>query len=163
MENQFIINAYDLQRVVWGIPGRGVLDGDFELIDECLNGQVGVVWRAKFGVVVLQVGGRNVLVGCVQMVQDGAGGGSAVAHVVVAEGTDEHFVDGGDEHLSKGLVGAIVLLEDRSGNVMGVTKVGDLGARHDRWDGGIGAGVNRIDERCGQECCVHSGGYSELH
>ena len=91
-----ISNAYDLQRGVWGIPGRGVLNGAFDLIDECLNWQFGVVQCAKFGVVVFQVGGRNVCVGCVQMVQDGAGGGGAVTHVAVVEGTDEHFVDGGN-------------------------------------------------------------------
>ena len=128
MENKFKSDAYDLQRGVWGIYGRGVLDGAFVLIDECLNGQVGVVRCAKFGVVVLQVDRQNVRVGCVQMVQDGAGGGGAVFHVAVAEGTDENFVDGGDENLSKGRVGAIVILEDFGGNVMGVAKVGDLGA-----------------------------------
>ena len=134
---------------MWGILGRSVLDGDFSLIDECLNGQVGVVRRANFGVVVLQVRGLNFCVGCVQMVQNGAVGGGSVAHVAVAEGTDEHFVYGGDEHLSKVLVGAIVLVEDCSGNVMDVTKVGDLGDQRDRCDGGIGAGVNRSDESRG--------------
>ena len=48
-----IHNADDLQQGVRGIPGRGVLGGVFDLIDQCLNGRVGVVRRAKFGVVVL--------------------------------------------------------------------------------------------------------------
>ena len=156
-------DAYELQRDIWGIPGRGVLDDDFDLIDECLNGQVGFVRCASFGVVVLQVGGQNVCVGCVQMVQDGAGDGGAVAHVAVAEGTDENFVNRVDEHFSKGLVRAIVIIEDCGSNVIGVSKVGDLGARHGRWNGGIGARVNRSDESRGQECCVHGRGESELH
>ena len=62
------------------------------------------------------------------MVQDGTGGSGSVAQVSVAEGTDEHFGDGGDDHLRKGLVSLAVLGEDGGGNVMGVAKVGDLGA-----------------------------------
>ena len=85
-----------MQRGVGGIPGRCVLEGAFDLIDECLNGKVGVVRCAKFGVVVLQVGRRNVGVGCVQMVQYGAGGGGDVANVAVAEVTDKNFVGGGN-------------------------------------------------------------------
>ena len=151
-----------MQRGVWGIPGHGVLNGIFDLIYECLDGQVGVVQCANFGVIALQVGGRNFRVGCVQMVQYGAGGGGAVSHVAVAEGKDEHFVNEGNEHFSKGLVGAIVLVEDYGGSFTGVAKVGDMGARRGRWDGGIGTGVNQINESCGQECCVHSGRDSEL-
>ena len=60
-----IRDSDDLDRGVWGIPGRGRLDGAFNLTDECLNGKVGAVRRAKFDVVVLQVGGRNVRGGCV--------------------------------------------------------------------------------------------------
>ena len=89
-------DANTLQRSVRGIPSHGVLNGAFDLINECLNGQVGVVRCAKFGIIVLKVGGRNVGVGCVQMVQDGAGGGGAVANVAVAEGTDKNFVNGCD-------------------------------------------------------------------
>ena len=48
---------------------------------------------------------------------------------MVAEGPDKHFFDCGDEHLPKGLVGSVVLVEDGGGNVMGVSKIGDLGAR----------------------------------
>ena len=96
------------------------------------------------------------------MVQDGVGGGGAVAHVEVAEGTDEHFVDRWDEHFPKGLVGAIVLFEDDGGNVMGVAKVGDMGDWRDRWDGGLGTGVDRSDEGRGEECFVHDRGDIEL-
>ena len=62
------------------------------------------------------------------MVQDCAGGGGAVAHLAMAEGTDEHFVDSGDENFPKGLVDSIVLVEDGGGNVMGAAEVGGLGA-----------------------------------
>ena len=96
------------------------------------------------------------------MVQYGAGGGDAIAHVAAAEGTDENFVDGNDEHLSKGLVVVIILIEDCGGNFMGVAKVGNLGTQRNRWDGGLGAGVNQRDESRGQECCVHDGGNSEF-
>ena len=61
------------------------------------------------------------------MVKDGAVGGVALAHVAVAEGTDEYVIDGKNEHFPKGLIGAIVLVGDSGGNVMGVAKVGDLG------------------------------------
>ena len=96
------------------------------------------------------------------MVQDGAGGGDAIAHVAVVEGTDEHFVDGNDENLSKGLVVVIILIEDCDENVMGVAKVGNLVTQRNRWDGGLSAGVNRRDESRGQECCVHGGVNSEF-
>ena len=89
-------DANNLQRGVGGIPGRCVLEGAFDLIDECLNGKVGVVRCAKFSIVALQVGGRNVGVGCIHMVQDGAGVGGALANVEVAEETDKYFVHGGD-------------------------------------------------------------------
>ena len=46
---------------------------------------------------------------------------------------------------------------------MGVAKVGDLGARSGRWDGVLGAGVNRSNDSRGRECCVHGGGDSDLH
>ena len=47
---------------------------------------------------------------------------------MAAEGTEKNFVDGGDDHLPKGLVGLVVFVEDGGGNVMGVAKVGDMGA-----------------------------------
>ena len=46
----------------------------------------------------------------------------------MAKRPDEHFVNSGNEHLPKGLVGLVVLVEDGGGDVMGVSKVGDLGA-----------------------------------
>ena len=92
------------------------------------------------------------------MVQYGVGGGGAVAHVAVAEGQDENFVDGGGENLLKGLVGSVVLVEDGGGNVMGEAEVGDMGPRRDRWDGGLSDGFDRSDEERGRERCLHDGG-----
>ena len=89
-------DANRLQQGVGSIPGRGVLDVAFDLIDECLNRLVVEIRCAKFGVVVSQVGRQNIGVGCVQMFQYGAGGGGAVAYKVVAEGMDKHFIDGSD-------------------------------------------------------------------
>ena len=96
------------------------------------------------------------------MVQDGTGGGDAVSHIYVAEGTDEYFVDVRDKHFSKGLVVTIVLVEDGGGNLMGVAKVGDRGDQRNRLDSGLSAVVNRSDEGRGRGCCVHGGGDSEL-
>ena len=83
-------------------------------------------------------------------------------HTYEAKRPDEHFVDSGDEHLPKVLVGLVVLVEDGGGGVMGVSKVGDLGDRRDRWNGGIVDGVNWSNESRGRDCCVHGGGESEL-
>ena len=47
----------------------------------------------------------------------------------MAEGPGEHFVDSGDEHFPKCLVGSVVLIEDDGGDVVGISKVVDLGAR----------------------------------
>ena len=90
------------------------------------------------------------------------GASAAISHVAVADRTDEHLVDGSDENFLKGLDGAIVLVENGCGNVMGVAKVGDLGDRRDRWNGGIVDGVNWSNESRGRDCCVHGGGESEL-
>ena len=64
--------------------------------------------------------------------------------------------------MTKCLVGSVVLVEDGGGNVVGVSKVGDIGDRRDQWGGGIGDEVDRSDEGRGQECCVHGGGDSEV-
>ena len=64
--------------------------------------------------------------------------------------------------MTKCLVGLVVLVEDGGGDVMDVSQVGDLGAGRDRWDGGLGAGVDGSDEGRGQECGVHGGGDGEV-
>ena len=40
---------------------------------------------------------------------------------------------------------------------MSVSQVGDMGDRRNRWDGGLGAGVDGSDEGRFQECSVHGG------
>ena len=84
------------------------------------------------------------------MVQDGTGGCEAVSDVLVSEGADEHFIDGGDKNLSKSLVGAIVLVEECGGGVESIAKVSDLGASGVGWDDGYRAGVDGHDKRDGR-------------
>ena len=61
------------------------------------------------------------------MIQNGAGGGGAVSHIALAEGPDEHLVDGGDYNLTKCLVGSVVIVKDGGGDIMGVSQIGDMG------------------------------------
>ena len=84
------------------------------------------------------------------MVQDSTGGCESVSDVLVSKGVDEHFVDGGENNLSKSLVGAIVLVEEGGGGVENITKFGDLGASGVGWDDGYRAGVDSHDEGDGQ-------------
>ena len=46
------------------------------------------------------------------MVQDCTGGCEAVSDVLVSEGADENFIDGGEKNLLKSLVGVIVIVEE---------------------------------------------------
>ena len=80
----------------------------------------------------------------------------------MVERPDDNFVNGGNDHLPKGLVGLVTLVEDNGGDVMGLSKVGDIAAQCNQWDGGLGAGVDKSDEGCSRECCVHGGGDVEL-
>ena len=66
--------------------------------------------------------------------------------MVVVPYPTERCVDGGDENLPKGLVSLAVIVEEGGGNVIGIAKLGDMGDRHDRCDGGLGAGVDRSNE-----------------
>ena len=62
------------------------------------------------------------------MFQDGTGGCEAVSDVLVSEIAYEHFVDGGQKKFPKGLVGAVVLVEECSRSIESILKFGDLGA-----------------------------------
>ena len=75
------------------------------------------------------------------MVQDCTGGCEAVSYVLVLEGADENFVDGGEKNLSKSLVGAILLVEECGGGVESRAKFGDLGASGVDWDDGYRSGL----------------------
>ena len=68
LEYQLIYDTDGLQWGVQGIPGRGVLDGAFDLIYYCLDRKFGFVRRSKFGIVGLEVGRLNFHVYCVNMV-----------------------------------------------------------------------------------------------
>ena len=81
------------------------------------------------------------------MVLDCTGGCEALSDALVSEGADEHFVDGGDNNLSKSLVGAIILIEECGGGVESIAKFGDLGASGVGWDDGYRAGVDGHDKR----------------
>ena len=61
------------------------------------------------------------------MVQDGTGGCEAVSDILVSERVYEHFVNGGQKHFSKGLVGAVVLVEEYSRGGESIAKFVDLG------------------------------------
>ena len=84
------------------------------------------------------------------MFQYSTGGCEAVSDVLLSEGKDEHFVDGGEKNLSKSLVGAIVLVEECEGGVKRIAKFGDLGASGVGWDDGYRAGVDGHDKRDGR-------------
>ena len=70
------------------------------------------------------------------MIKDGTGGCEAVSNVLVSERAYEHFVDGGKKNLSKGLVGAVVLVEDCGRSVERIAKFVDLCASGFGWDVG---------------------------
>ena len=70
------------------------------------------------------------------MVQDVTGGCEAVSDVIVSERGYEHFVDGGQNNLSKGLVSAVVLVEECGRGVESIANFGDLGASGVGWDVG---------------------------
>ena len=74
----------------------------------------------------------------------------ATFDVLVLEGEDENFVDGGEKNFSKSLVGAIVLVEECGGGVKSIAKFGDLGASGVGWDDGYRARVDGHDKRDGR-------------
>ena len=83
------------------------------------------------------------------MVQDSTGGCDAVSNVLVSEGEDERFVDGGEKNLSKSLVSVIVLIKECGGGVESIVKFGDLSASWVGWDDGYISGVEGNDKRDG--------------
>ena len=84
------------------------------------------------------------------MVQDCTGGCEAVSDVLVSEGADEHFVDGGEKNLLKSLVGMIILVEECGGGVESIAKFSDLVASGVGWDDGYRARVEGKDKRYGR-------------
>ena len=84
------------------------------------------------------------------MVQDSTGGCEAISNVLVSEVADKHFVYSREKNLSKGLVGAILLIEKCGGGVKSIAKFGDVDASGVGWDDGYRAGVDRQDEGGGR-------------
>ena len=84
------------------------------------------------------------------MVQDCTSSCEAISDVLVSEGADEHFVDGGEKNFSKSLVGAIVFVEECGGGVESIEEFGDLDASGFGWDDGYRAGVDGHNKRDGR-------------
>ena len=84
------------------------------------------------------------------MVHDFTGGCEDISNVLVLEGADEHFVDGGEKNVLKSLVGMIVLVEECGGGVESILKFGDLGASGVCWDDGYRSRVDGHDKRDGR-------------
>ena len=84
------------------------------------------------------------------MVQDCTAGCEAVSDVFVLEGSDEHFVNGGEKNLSKSLVSATVLVEECGGCVESMAKFVDLGASGVGWDDEYIARVDGHNKRDGR-------------
>ena len=107
---------------------------------------VNIVRGAKDSVVFLKIRRGDVGVGCLQVIQDGTGGGEAVSNALVLEGANEHFVNIREKNFSERLVGAIILVEECRGGVESIAKFGDLGASGVGRDDGFRARVDRHDE-----------------
>ena len=103
-------DANDLFEVVGSVTGGGVVTAIFDPVKKGYNRLVYIIRGAENSVVFLQIRGVDVVVGGVQVIQDGTGGGEAVSDVLVSEGADEHVVNSRENNLSESLVGAIVLV-----------------------------------------------------
>ena len=88
LEQELERNCNDLGRGVGHVSGEGVVHHIFDLIDEGFERLIAVVWIPESCVVVLQGRGRNVCVGGVQMVKQGACSGLSVADIFMAKGSD---------------------------------------------------------------------------
>ena len=150
-------DANELFKAVQSVAGSGIVDTIFDLTEKGFDRLVDIVRGAKNIVVFLKIRGGDVGVGGVQVIQYGAGGDGAISDIIVSEGADEQFVNGGDKNLSESLVGAIVLVEECVGGVERIAKFSDLGDRGVGWDDGFRAGVDRQDEGSGRQGVVDSG------
>ena len=131
-----------LFEAVRSVAGGGVVTAIFDPVEKAFNQLVNIVRGAKNSVVFLKIRGGDVGVGCVQVIQYGAGGGEAVFDVLVLDRSDEHFANSREKNFSESLVGAIVLVEECGGGVKSIAKFGDLGASGVGWDDGFISGVD---------------------
>ena len=139
----------DLFKAVWSVSGGGIIPTVFDPVEEGFNWLIDVVRGAEDSVVFLDP--RRRCWGTLRIGGPGLYGGSkAVSDILVSEGANEHFVDGGEKNLSMSLVGAIVLVEECGGGVESILKFNDLGASGVGWVDGYIAVVdrhNKIDGR----------------
>ena len=80
------------------------------------------------------------------MVQDCTGSCKAVSDVLVLEGMDEHFIEGGEKNLSKSPISAVIHIEKCGGGAESIAKFGDLGTSGVVWDYGYRSGVDGHDK-----------------
>ena len=146
-----------LFEAVGSVSGGGVVTAIFDPVKKGFDRLVNIVRGAKNSVVFLKIRGGDVVVGGVQVVQDGAGGGESVSDILVSEGADEHFVNSREKNLSESLVGAIVLVEEYGGGVESIEKFSDLGSSGVGRDYGFRAGVDRHNEGDGIQSVVDGG------
>ena len=161
-EHELVGNGGDLCGSVGAIAGCSIVDGVFDLVEEKFDGLVGIVVGLHLFVVGQEVGGADIGIGGIQMVQKIAGAAVLIADVFGAKRAEEHVLDGADNLLFERLVGGIVLAEELGGFVVGAIELGDPGVGTATRDGGAFARICGADKRCGRQCVVDVGGEREL-
>ncbi len=161
-ENELIGNGGDLRGSVGAIAGCSEVNGVFDLVEEQFDGLVGIVVGLHLFVVGEEVGGADVCIGGVKMVQKIAGAAVLIADIFGAQRAEEHVLDGADNLLFESLVGCIVLAEKRRGFVVRAIELGDLGGGTATRDGDAFARICWADKRCGRQCVVDVDGKREL-
>ena len=86
-------NTNDLFKAVGSVNGSVIVTAIFDPVEKGFDWLVYVIRGAEDSVIFLQIRGVDVGIGVVQVIQDGTGGGEAVADVLVSEGADEHSVN----------------------------------------------------------------------
>ena len=142
---------------VRSVAGGGEVAAISDPVENGFDWLVNIARGAKDSVVFLKIRGGYVIIGGVQVIQDGAGGGEALSDVLVSEGADGKFFNSREKNFSDSLVGAIALVEDCGGGVESIAKFGDLGASGVGRDDGFRAGVDRHDEGDGRQGVVDGG------
>ena len=72
------VDSDDLFEDVRNVAGGGVIDAIFDLVKKGFDRLIDIIEGAKNCVVFLDIRGGDVDVGCVQVIQYGAGGGAAI-------------------------------------------------------------------------------------
>jgi hypothetical protein len=101
-----------LVRIIGYVACTGIFDRCFNLIKKEFDGLGWMEGCAHFGIVVLDVAGRDDSVGCVEVSQNLHGGDVTVACVPIAQTSDVGFVEGVNELLLKSFAGGVVFAPD---------------------------------------------------